>query len=1110
MALTDGPASLECINKCELFPKKSLISEDESLQVPFPLLSGESVEYLGYTSDGVVALSNFRLLIRFKDSFINIPLGLVESVETRDIFYLNVYCKDATAIRCAFSTNESCQDWFKRIHGKITPPKEISDVFAFAFYAWCLDCSPNATELEGCYQLCQIDDAFHYSFGTEIDRMKFDLKNAWRITYINEDFVLCSSYPRNHIVPAWITDSNLGNVASFRALQRFPSVVWRDQRNGAVLVRCSQPELGWLGWRNAEDESLLQAIPTACSLNGGTSSKSSSNQEDSSSSETSSQTGDATSSENGPVNTKRLLIIDCRSYGAAFANRAKGGGCECAEYYPNCEIQFMNLANIHSIRKSFLALRTLCSGGPDQVSWLSGLETTKWTQYLGSILRAACVVVSAVDLEGRSVLVHCSDGWDRTSQIIALSELLLDPFYRTIEGFQILIEREWLEFGHKFADRCGNGTDSNDPNERCPVFLQWLDCVYQVYKQFPCAFEFNEAYLVKLVQHTYSCLFGTFLCNTVQERLKHSVSKRTASVWSLLKRSNKKFRNSFYCPSADPQVLYPSHHLRSLTLWNSVYLSNNSSSTFSEESYAPLEDISPKSECEQAPNSLQKTRSCENLAAQEHMPSPSRRMSDPNIISDMHDQSNLLNKENQTNGIGEDVTKRNISILNGHQEPPLTNGERVTEEIELLKLNNINWSEKILQKNEIGEPNMSLTENDLPNCEPSERTLTNGFHCNVSDDDDEDSSNELQKTSSEKTLSNKSTCSDQYNPAIDSSTDTLIDDEAKELSRMGSKTSLDNDSSLNGKEGGSDTHTSSEKSLLNRFQSLEASSSISTSTSDISDSHISPDSKARKVLGRELKLQCLLAQSMALRNGCSKSVGGMNGSLPSTPQNPTSSSSRTTPNSTCPPTPGTDAGKSNDSSIQRQLSGIGRHLDYDGLTTFNESLQQRMSQMQSEYEKEIEILRSHLQAATTALLTHASNCTGAGKCILEAKDEILSIPESNGSTEMHSLGNMSNCASDISWEQLDERDTKMTLWVPDHAVTHCAACECGFWLGRRKHHCRNCGKVFCYECTNNFIPLPHQHLYNPERVCIVCFRALRQQTGKTVENVAIEEALISI
>ena len=40
--------------------------------------------------------------------------------------------------------------------------------------------------------------------------------------------------------------------------------VFRDQRNGAVIARCSQPELGWLGWRNTEDELLAKAIPEAC------------------------------------------------------------------------------------------------------------------------------------------------------------------------------------------------------------------------------------------------------------------------------------------------------------------------------------------------------------------------------------------------------------------------------------------------------------------------------------------------------------------------------------------------------------------------------------------------------------------------------------------------------------------------------------------------------------------------------------------------------------------------------------------------------------------------------------------------------------------------------
>lgn len=43
----------------------------------------------------------------------------------------------------------------------------------------------------------------------------------------------------------------------------------RNSRNGAVLVRSSQPEMGFFGWRNTDDENLLNAIPVACSLNPG-------------------------------------------------------------------------------------------------------------------------------------------------------------------------------------------------------------------------------------------------------------------------------------------------------------------------------------------------------------------------------------------------------------------------------------------------------------------------------------------------------------------------------------------------------------------------------------------------------------------------------------------------------------------------------------------------------------------------------------------------------------------------------------------------------------------------------------------------------------------------
>lgn len=77
------------------------------------------------------------------------------------------------------------------------------------------------------------------------------------------------------------------------------------------------------------------------------------------------------------------------------------------------------------------------------------------------------------------------------------------------QGFQWLVEREWLAFGHKFADRCGHTVAADDPNERAPVFLQWLDCVFQVTQQFPCAFQFNEAFLVS---ELYAFSFQDCVC----------------------------------------------------------------------------------------------------------------------------------------------------------------------------------------------------------------------------------------------------------------------------------------------------------------------------------------------------------------------------------------------------------------------------------------------------------------------------------------------------------------------------------------------------------------------------------------------------------------------
>lgn len=91
-----------------------------------------------------------------------------------------------------------------------------------------------------------------------------------------------------------------------------------------------------------------------------------------------------------------------------------------------------------------------CYPNIDDNKWLSAIEATKWLEHMKCIISGAVRIVDKIENNKTSVLVHCSDGWDRTSQLTGLAMLLLDPYYRTLRGFEVLVEKEWLSFGHKF------------------------------------------------------------------------------------------------------------------------------------------------------------------------------------------------------------------------------------------------------------------------------------------------------------------------------------------------------------------------------------------------------------------------------------------------------------------------------------------------------------------------------------------------------------------------------------------------------------------------------------------------------------------------------------
>jgi len=48
------------------------------------------------------------------------------------------------------------------------------------------------------------------------------------------------------------------------------------------------------------------------------------------------------------------------------------------------------------------------------------------------------MIARCIKLRQGNVLVHCSDGWDRTSQLTSLAQLMMDYYYRTINGFMVI------------------------------------------------------------------------------------------------------------------------------------------------------------------------------------------------------------------------------------------------------------------------------------------------------------------------------------------------------------------------------------------------------------------------------------------------------------------------------------------------------------------------------------------------------------------------------------------------------------------------------------------------------------------------------------------------
>uniref|UniRef100_A0AAY5ETH3 Myotubularin phosphatase domain-containing protein n=1 Tax=Electrophorus electricus TaxID=8005 RepID=A0AAY5ETH3_ELEEL len=181
------------------------------------------------------------------------------------------------------------------------------------------------------------------------------------------------------------------------------------------------------------------------------------------------------------------------------------------------------LPTIHDIQAALVKLRQFCVIEPFEESedkWLSSVESSRWMEYVRVFLKQAVEVVYVLEWKQASVILQEEEDRDLSCVVASLVQVMCDPHCRSLVGFQGLVQKEWVMAGHRFLDRC-NHLKRND-KEESPLFLLFLNCVWQLLEQHPTAFEFTEVYLSVLSDSMWLPVFSTFLFNCPQQRAEHS------------------------------------------------------------------------------------------------------------------------------------------------------------------------------------------------------------------------------------------------------------------------------------------------------------------------------------------------------------------------------------------------------------------------------------------------------------------------------------------------------------------------------------------------------------------------------------------------------------
>ncbi|KAJ2949405.1 hypothetical protein O0L34_g15319 [Tuta absoluta] len=244
------------------------------------------------------------------------------------------------------------------------------------------------------------------------------------------------------------------------------------------------------------------------------------------------------------------------------------------------------LPSLSHLQTSYKKLVELCTpttlGGfwVQDSQYYSILDQSRWLRWVANCIAFADEAAAQL-ARNVTVVLQEGDGVDYCAVVSCLTQLLVDPYYRTISGFQSLIQKEWIALGHPFCDRFGlprpgnpKDTTAKDSSlaQQAPVFLLFLDCSWQLLQQFPSHFQFTETYLTTLRDCAHNHLFDTFLFNCPRDR-ELAVSKNFVQrpVWDWGEQFSEQDKALFYNPlyvSNKPTTSTPTKRMSTTSIAN--------------------------------------------------------------------------------------------------------------------------------------------------------------------------------------------------------------------------------------------------------------------------------------------------------------------------------------------------------------------------------------------------------------------------------------------------------------------------------------------------------------------------------------------------------------